>query len=320
MPKRNPNVKSCPHAAAWLNQHPEAKRNLQRIVRLMASCYAGDSQGFINRNAEMVEYRFAPIETEPLFWTTHIYARQKHTVVRFYLYKRFRQGSFSSKILKSATGENLNALDIPVAAADTLDKLQSFIQTTATFSGHRDSSAGRVPGAVERSKASGKASTNGKRSSIASALEEAEKQAEDLSAEPIDTEEDGRVRALRSVVMRRGQRKFRSDLLKAYGKKCAITGCSSIDVLEAAHIVPYGGDDTHRVDNGLLLRADIHTLFDLGLLWVDANTLQVEVAKKLRGSEYGALHGRGLNLPRNPQDYPLKEHLQHHAKIAQQLA
>lgn len=154
MPKRNPNVKACPHAAAWLQQHPDAARNLRRIVRFMASCYVGDSQGFINRNAEMVEYRFAPVEEESLFWAAHIYARQKHAVVRFYLYKRFRKSLLRSKILKSAKGEDLHAIDIPVASTATLDELQSFIQKTATTSAA--------------------SASNGKHASIVKALEKAE--------------------------------------------------------------------------------------------------------------------------------------------------
>lgn len=141
-----------------------------------------------------------------------------------------------------------------------------------------------------------------------------------MPAEAINSEEDGRVRELRSVVLRRGQRKFRDALLKAYGNKCAITGCDLTDVLEAAHIIPYRGDNTHRLDNGLLLRADIHTLYDLGLLWIDAKTMRVELARKLRGTEYWHLRGRELSLPGSPKAHPHKNHLRHHAKVAQQSA
>ncbi|MBE2321408.1 HNH endonuclease, partial [Solirubrobacter sp. CPCC 204708] len=73
---------------------------------------------------------------------------------------------------------------------------------------------------------------------------------------------------LTAVAQRRGQSTFRNQLLEAYDLRCAITGSNAVAVLEAAHICPYRGDHTNRVDNGLLLRADIHTLFDLGLIWV----------------------------------------------------
>ena len=77
---------------------------------------------------------------------------------------------------------------------------------------------------------------------------------------------DARERISRSITLRRGQRLFRNDLIVAYAGKCAVTNCSVIDVLEAAHIHPYRGPDTNKVPNGLLLRSDIHTLFDCGLL------------------------------------------------------
>src|SRR5205823_2979542 len=75
--------------------------------------------------------------------------------------------------------------------------------------------------------------------------------------------EDGRRRIQAS---RQGQFAFRAALIEAYGGRCAMTGCDILEVLEAAHIVPYRGPSTNAVSNGLLLRADIHTLFDLGLI------------------------------------------------------
>ncbi|MFN3458045.1 MAG: HNH endonuclease [Novosphingobium sp.] len=85
--------------------------------------------------------------------------------------------------------------------------------------------------------------------------------------------EDGRRRIEQFVVIRQGQAAFRRRLLQAYGGKCAITGCEIEDILEAAHISPYKGTQTDDVTNGLLLRADIHTLFDRGLIKVDRNYL-----------------------------------------------
>ena len=76
--------------------------------------------------------------------------------------------------------------------------------------------------------------------------------------------------------------------------RCAITGCPVVDVLEAAHIRPHRGEETNHVANGLLLRADLHTLLDRGLLAVDPDGLRVVVAPSIRGSSYGKLHGRAL--------------------------
>lgn len=59
--------------------------------------------------------------------------------------------------------------------------------------------------------------------------------------------------------------------MDAYERRCAVTGCTVEAVLEAAHISPYRGDHTNDVTNGLLLRADIHTMFDCGLIKVDGD-------------------------------------------------
>jgi hypothetical protein len=85
---------------------------------------------------------------------------------------------------------------------------------------------------------------------------------------PVDVK-DGRKQIEQMVTLRQGQQAFRRDLMKAYGARCAITGCAIPDVLEAAHISPYLGEHTNHVSNGLLLRADMHTLFDRGLIKID---------------------------------------------------
>jgi hypothetical protein len=76
---------------------------------------------------------------------------------------------------------------------------------------------------------------------------------------------DLREMALQQIRKRRGQSQFRNALLQRYGRRCLVTGCSVVAVLEAAHIDPYRSDINHHPGNGLLLRADIHTLFDLDL-------------------------------------------------------
>lgn len=107
--------------------------------------------------------------------------------------------------------------------------------------------------------------------------------------------EDGRERVAREIAVRRGQAAFRQQLLNVYGQ-CLMTGCSVEAALEAAHIVPYQGPGTNHLLNGLVLRADVHTLFDLGLLAVDPDTLTILVAQGLDGTEYETLRGQPLEV------------------------
>ena len=139
---------------------------------------------------------------------------------------------------------------------------------------------------------------------------------EEIAAEPtppIDNDHDARVRELRAVALREGQSDFRSALLDAYDQRCAITGCGVQEILEAAHICPYRGEHTHRIDNGLLLRSDLHTLFDKGMVYIDAKGF-VQIDNRLIGSEYAPLLGCKLRLPTNSAHQPHPEHLAYHRK------
>jgi putative restriction endonuclease len=96
----------------------------------------------------------------------------------------------------------------------------------------------------------------------------------------------------------------------AYERRCAITGERTLPVLEAAHIKPYGSGGPHELENGLLLRSDLHTLFDQGYVTVDADQLKVVVSSRIReefenGRDYYHLHGRAIRLPR--ESVPLVE-------------
>lgn len=134
---------------------------------------------------------------------------------------------------------------------------------------------------------------------------------------PLATDHDGRVWALTAVAQRQGQGAFRAKLLDVYGGRCAISGCNATAVLEAAHIQPYRGEHTHRVDNGLLLRSDLHTLFDLGLVWI-TNDHRVAIAPTLRGTDYAGWDGQPLRLPPSPEHWPNPVHLANHARVAQE--
>ncbi|TDL96984.1 HNH endonuclease [Stutzerimonas stutzeri ATCC 17588 = LMG 11199] len=123
---------------------------------------------------------------------------------------------------------------------------------------------------------------------------------------------DGRQKTLAQIYRRKGQPKFRRSLLTAYQTTCAISGCKLEPILEAAHIHPYKGDHTNVTANGLLLRADIHTLFDLNLISVDARTLSVEISPELLGTEYANLVGKPLRAPSDIKDRPSIEALAWH--------
>lgn len=83
------------------------------------------------------------------------------------------------------------------------------------------------------------------------------------------------------VKPRIGQGSFRLLVTDAYNRRCAITGESTLPVLEAAHIVPYAEEGSHDVSNGLLLRSDFHKLFDSGLVSVTPD-LTVKVSPQIR--------------------------------------
>lgn len=134
-------------------------------------------------------------------------------------------------------------------------------------------------------------------------------QADDPSFDP-DSIHDERERALRAIRLRRGQPAFRAALLAAYGRRCAITACSVVDVLEAAHITPYLGSLTNHVSNGLLLRTDIHTLFDCYLLAIEPKTRTVIMADTLKGSSYAKIAGKILRSPNDVASGPSKRNLE----------
>jgi hypothetical protein len=127
---------------------------------------------------------------------------------------------------------------------------------------------------------------------------------------------DGRTRMVTAIVQRQGQAQFRKRLLTAYSSQCAVSGCAVEPVLDAAHISPYRAPATNHVANGILLRTDLHTLFDLLLITVNPNTMKVEVSPQLRGSEYWKFHGPKLFLPTHEALSPNRQALQEHRRDA----
>lgn len=128
-------------------------------------------------------------------------------------------------------------------------------------------------------------------------------------------EVDERKRIAASIVVRRGQRAFREDLLVAYERKCAFSEVALKDVLEAAHIRPYLGEKSNDVTNGLLLRADLHTLFDLGLIGVNPETWNIILSARVSEIPvYRHLATKKLRLPIREEFHPNRASLAEHLK------
>ena len=127
-----------------------------------------------------------------------------------------------------------------------------------------------------------------------------------------DTRLDGENRQIVAIKTRRGQPEFRSRLLRAYCGICAISGSAVEPLLEAAHIVPHAVETNYTISNGLLLRADLHTLFDLHLIAIDASRC-VAVSQSLKSTEYAQYRGRPLSsLPSEPDHQPSRDQLKRH--------
>ncbi|MEI6160939.1 MAG: HNH endonuclease signature motif containing protein [Roseococcus sp.] len=128
--------------------------------------------------------------------------------------------------------------------------------------------------------------------------------------DPIEVEEQ-RQETLRVIRLREGQGEFRGGLLKAYGSACCVTGCEEELVLEAAHIIPFDGPETNGLTNGLLLRADIHTMLDKDLLTFDAERWppQILVKQSVTDAFYRSLHGTVLRPPIDPTYAPMRDAL-----------
>jgi putative restriction endonuclease len=116
---------------------------------------------------------------------------------------------------------------------------------------------------------------------------------------------------------RLGQGSFRILVTETYERHCAITGEKILPVLEAAHIRPVAADGQHRIDNGLLFRSDVHTLFDKGYVTVTPE-YRFRVSRHLRadyhnGEYYMSFDQREIWLPRDPNDRPAQGMLEWHA-------
>ena len=115
---------------------------------------------------------------------------------------------------------------------------------------------------------------------------------------------------------RLGQGAFRISVMEAYGRQCAISDGKVLPALDAAHIRPFADDGPHVKSNGILLRKDIHSVFDAGYATIDPDHRFV-VSDKVKevfnnGEEYRRLHGRVLRLPKNKMDWPDQQFIDWH--------
>jgi putative restriction endonuclease len=113
-----------------------------------------------------------------------------------------------------------------------------------------------------------------------------------------------------------GQGIFRAAVTDAYGRACAISQEHSLPALEAAHIRPYADGGEHAISNGLLLRSDIHRLFDKGYVTVTPD-YRFRVSDRLRadfsnGRSYYPLNGQLMRLPAARTDHPDRDALAFH--------
>ena len=112
---------------------------------------------------------------------------------------------------------------------------------------------------------------------------------------------------------RRGQRQFRFEMMQRFGEECAISGVQPPQVLEAAHLYSYANVGVHRTDGGLLLRRDLHSLFDNFFITIDPVDWKVKADPYLKGFEsYRHLDGHSVLLQddRRPSELLVGEHFE----------
>jgi len=111
-----------------------------------------------------------------------------------------------------------------------------------------------------------------------------------------------------SARVRRGQRLFRKNLIELYEGKCTVSGWTPTEVLEAVHIISHSESGINHTDNGILLRGDLHRLFDLNLIKIEPNSYILHVSDELKNSNYWKLNGNKIRK-RIDGGYPSSHYL-----------
>lgn len=137
-------------------------------------------------------------------------------------------------------------------------------------------------------------------------------------------EGDERARHYAEQVVRQGQERFRDEVIRAYDGKCAISAVGLEEVLQAAHIDAYRGPSSQLTTNGILLRADLHLLYDANLLAIEPGSHRIELAERADVEPYCAFVGQELVLPRDrafwPDDGLLDLHYQQYQALQRAAA
>lgn len=135
---------------------------------------------------------------------------------------------------------------------------------------------------------------------------------------------DQRKRVMAEQIRRERQGVFRKIIMDAYGGQCAATGVNVPEVLQAAHIDPYRGKQSQVATNGMLLRSDIHLLYDSHLMTVEPESNRIVVSKRLQSTLYEQLDGKLISVPKDsclrPNDELLEMHMREFGTIEKLIA
>lgn len=126
-------------------------------------------------------------------------------------------------------------------------------------------------------------------------------------------DDDFKTRQLYARIVRKGQFQFRDGLLKAYDFKCAISNHGPTNVLEASHVLSHSESGINQIENGILLRSDLHNLFDDGLLKINPLSYLIEIDSALSKSPYYQFNGQKLRK-RIDGGYPNTKYLKRRYK------
>jgi putative restriction endonuclease len=119
------------------------------------------------------------------------------------------------------------------------------------------------------------------------------------------------------VETRLGQSAFRTMVIDAYNRRCAVSGERTVPVLEASHIKPYAASGPNIPYNGILLRADLHILFDQGYITLTSE-YKIEISRRIKeeyenGRDYYKYNGEQLSsLPMRIEERPAREFIEWH--------
>jgi predicted restriction endonuclease len=130
-----------------------------------------------------------------------------------------------------------------------------------------------------------------------------------LNTELKDAVDDELEKMWRLVNQRMHQSRFKKNISYLYNGRCAISGSSVPEVLDAAHISGHKVSGNNKNKNGILMRTDLHRLFDRNLLLIHPDRLTVHLHPGIKDKTYTTFEGQPISKPKN-DNLPAKEFLQ----------